>query len=768
MDRSLRIHRLVCRGLEELNPKIWEVWGTARNASAIDVRFVFPDALGDTFGPQKTVTVVPHGSDERWGIVCEPGELLWGARFYAIEHPRLPSLRGWMRAQPDHLVAIEATTPSAAMKPYADAPDPAPDLVARATFGDKDIVTGYEFEAGVLLVHGIGVHPQGDTLIRFSEPIVEFLQQWLRGAADVAASGYTTEGAERWRDRVFETTLRHQQNLFDLTDEIERFVKRAGAPKDGSEALALKAGFLVGDACAIDTILRPLASEPQISGTSLLRLSTAAADGALAQTHLLLSEAWWTNEVASPTPAQLRDWIFAALPQVVSTYCATASYAMDRAVAQAPKPTPLRWRAAQLLDALTAYLLRAPLALLFCAAVQLLLIVLGALALVPLPWVRKLMRPLIGILMGTTGQSYAVVTSEMRRSAIVYKVSKQLDWLCQRCERVIILAHSQGVEISRMVIGNATRSEVQRLIAFGSGVKMLGVLTSEQPSRRHARCAAVVLALLVAALAALWAGLPVSRWLPTAYAGLVLLGSMFIDPPFYLATFRRSVPMTGYYASRDPVPCGPVSQNAALLASINFEEIEVHNRASVILDHTSYLENVEEFVAPVALAVAAAAGMGWNELVEGDRQRLDEARARRRMLVSRKQWIGRWSLLALVVALAATLVVHAPSSAAVMAIVQSAWKGPSGEWSTALQHLPSVLFDALPLVAVAGAFAMERLLLHARFTASARALVRRRVDAGPVPPRLVRAVAYAGLVVMVGWWAVAVDLAGAVRVFFAS
>ena len=125
------------------------------------------------------------------------------------------------------------------------------------------------------------------------------------------------------------------------------------------------------------------------------------------------------------------------------------------------------------------------------------------------------------------------------------KVGRQLDWLCRRCEIVIVLAHSQGAEVSRHVIAARTRGELKRFISFGSGVKMLGVLTSDEPSRRHVVCAVCALVILpLFALGTAASGTPTWHGLLGIYSARVLVGMAFLDPPVYNPTFRASVPMT--------------------------------------------------------------------------------------------------------------------------------------------------------------------------------------------------------------------------------
>jgi hypothetical protein len=80
-------------------------------------------------------------------------------------------------------------------------------------------------EIGVLLVNGIGEQQRGDTLLRFGEPIVEWIGRWL----DRIGMAWTLADAdnipEAYRDyRVGETQIRHSNILPDAAD-VPRHVR---------------------------------------------------------------------------------------------------------------------------------------------------------------------------------------------------------------------------------------------------------------------------------------------------------------------------------------------------------------------------------------------------------------------------------------------------------------------------------------------------------------------------------------------------------------
>lgn len=81
-----------------------------------------------------------------------------------------------------------------------------------------------------------------------------------------------------------------------------------------------------------------------------------------------------------------------------------------------------------------------------------------------------------------------------------------------------------------------------------------------------------------------------------------------------------------FYSSADPVPNGPLFDEVpeSLMRSSM-----VHNQGSLLTDHTTYWNNYDGFVGPVACALADIDGMHLDELKESDRQRLEVAEHRR-------------------------------------------------------------------------------------------------------------------------------------------
>jgi hypothetical protein len=266
-----------------------------------------------------------------------------------------------------------------------------------------------------------------------------------------------------------------------------------------------------------------------------------------------------------------------------------------------------------------------PLLVAWASLAQVGLLALLLLSLVPVDAIRGRIRGAVDLLLGTIGQSYALKTSSVRRNAIVRAVIRDLEFVAGKCQRVAVVSHSQGAEVARLVFQNRRWPMVRRWVTFGAGIVPLAALEGDredEPQRRRVAallllCSAVVAAVGGLAIAELLFGATLP-WLSTAagwsrshgiWIGIVpgvALAFMLSAPPWRSDVSRL---MLGrwhdYYASHDPVPGGPIQDDATLA-----KESRIFNTRFALRDHTTYFENTEEFVAPVALDLFELAGLG--------------------------------------------------------------------------------------------------------------------------------------------------------------
>jgi hypothetical protein len=123
-------------------------------------------------------------------------------------------------------------------------------------------------DVGVLLVHGIGDHQEGQTLTAFGEPLVDWLREWLRG--------------------------------------------RAGAQAGGAEVTGAHAGGAVEVAAAR---LRGEAGSP--ARARVWVSAHGPGPGAVAREEWLFCEAWWGDSVQPPSAVRLLPWLFTRGPLLI-------------------------------------------------------------------------------------------------------------------------------------------------------------------------------------------------------------------------------------------------------------------------------------------------------------------------------------------------------------------------------------------------------------------------------------------------------------------
>lgn len=239
------------------------------------------------------------------------------------------------------------------------------------------------------------------------------------------------------------------------------------------------------------------------------------------------------------------------------------------------------------------------------------------LAIVPVDRLRKTLLKLQWLLAGVVGDSYVFLQDAVQRRAIIDRVRRDVEWLSQRCRKVVVVAHSQGAAVADQAVNNVReyRPEALRaLITLGAGVQTLERL------RRLRDVPQVIGAgwLALGSAALLWTGLVLAGLMMPAWFGAagVILGALGllvaaklgwdVHPGWFGSRSAASIwPWHDFYASRDPVPMGPLTDPRN--PGLHYRPHEVVNRESFLHDHTSYWRNPEQVVGPLVSAIAAAA-----------------------------------------------------------------------------------------------------------------------------------------------------------------
>jgi hypothetical protein len=593
--------------------------------------------------------------DPPFGLADAPGRGYRLARFEFSDHPLARDR--WNRALQGQdqasAPALDVTCWRTRPGPVADSkgvlhdgfvPSSGPEHEA-VSFGD--VVTQPLFELGVLFVHGIGSQGERETLVHWSEPIVNFWRSRafaISKAAGTEIAGSLRIGIGQW---VESHALRNRTPISGISETVGNFAREN---QDSSDLAVTpprtrpedKEPTLCCMTAKPEQTLFP-DRNPGAPSATLLRLSTLDSNASLRESHVLFAESAWAKEAFPPTPDELYAWLTRSIPIAVWARVQRLATTRRLEIAQFDVLAKTRFekfrvavsRVLLLLQQLvlpTAYVILA-------LSSQVAIALVGLIGLLPIPWLGRGIRWVVSALMGTLGQSYALQTSPIRRSAIVSSVALDIDWLSDRCQHIVILSHSQGAEISRLASLEARRDKMLRWYTAGSGIAPLNMLSPKSLDTRasHAviRVSEVLLAtaLALVVLVALdsipgvdWgirgflAGLVRGvrpEYVATAYAALSMVLILLCDPgPAVSPSLRLSLMKmwTDIYASEDPVPGGSLQdrwrKDIVAQKITGLKQWRIFNARFTLSDHTAYFSNIEQFIAPIALDLLRHAGMG--------------------------------------------------------------------------------------------------------------------------------------------------------------
>jgi hypothetical protein len=523
---------------------------------------------------------------------------------------------------------------------------------------------------GILFVHGIGQQGRGQTLVEFGEPLHRWIDDWLRGAStawirnglDAATwESWVSEHQARWDQLPPEKGMRCRQIARDV-GERAAVAAVEGAPF-GRVEKRVGARSIAGRAALLDARVSADADPGPRNAT--LQLSVLEANGGLRTATWLLAESFWARSFAAPSYGTLARWGFAYLPAILACHFGSR---MRRAWTKqrTGRFRRLRQRASFLFRVVMFMV-----GLLGGLGIMALLVLLSPLAMLPFKPVQGVLKALQRVLAATLGDSYVLCASPMQAAAIVGQVRRDLEWLGERCRAVVLVGHSQGAAVAFEAIRRGAPRSLRRFLSFGSGLRKLQELRQTMdgvPTYRRAGLLALAgMAMVAVALGHLiGAGVPGLAWLtwppagpwvvPALTAGLAALGVGI--GASWSAFDLRDVRLWGesftpgqlvwedYYAHGDPVPNGPLfdddEDQERLEETARFvRSSEVHNRASMLSDHTSYWANREQFVSRVANAADMLTDFALHRLLPKDGELLAVARKRRHWRVGMLR-LGRW------------------------------------------------------------------------------------------------------------------------------
>jgi len=460
---------------------------------------------------------------------------------------------------------------------------------------------------GILLVHGIGSQHRADTLVHCTTALHSWIRDWL------------------WNGHLQAVTV----------DLVDASIAEAGPDQPAQARIVFRQesdrkqiSWLIAESCWFETYRRPRFYEFLGWALWVLPISVLV--------HFVPSYLRFARAIDALSSAErgvLRAQHFSDIKR------ALGSVAADKVAQELAKRRHLIKQS----DLLSYYskatgqaigiLMKLTLATIVALVVQLMLTFVAFLAIVPgftrhfAGWVQRKVS-------ASLGDSFLFVSSPITGAAVTTRVNKDLEWLMARCERVIVLAHSQGAAVSYKVIrrqfqcGRAPQ-KLHALVTYGSGLrKLFDLEVNVAPAIGYwmrPAIRSIALTVCMSTLIALFLSDIVPWWI--ALTG-VLAGIWLQRRSWPQKLFRNPqvlpVRWHDFYSSHDPVPNGAIDvwndDTPASGFDVEFysRQCEVVNWRSVLVDHTGYWSSPDDFVARLADILAKATDMPIHSTLDED------------------------------------------------------------------------------------------------------------------------------------------------------
>jgi hypothetical protein len=314
------------------------------------------------------------------------------------------------------------------------------------------------------------------------------------------------------------------------------------------------------------------------------------------------------------------------------------------------------------------YLLPMAVAAMASVLLSLALLALAVAEKLPIPRIDQAVRWVAVKVSSVLGDSYMLAHCPVQFAAMRAQVAHDLQWMQDRCEKVVVVAHSQGAAIAHQVLKDDRHGpgKVRAFVTIGQGISKFHLLwrMDWDPEVRRAAWwsrTLVTTGLVLTGLPALgllarhWssttvitrlAGLPVI--VPVLAAGFVFVGIGVIAAMRAICgdlEQSMALPDAGfwwrdYYASADPVSNGPLLTGERHTPGPQPDIREepgvvpepcnlVYNSASILFDHNRYLRNQDQVLSRVLNDLTAAAyGNSAKIIADGDLIKVGQRRHR--------------------------------------------------------------------------------------------------------------------------------------------
>ena len=197
----------------------------------------------------------------------------------------------------------------------------------------------------------------------------------------------------------------------------------------------------------------------------------------------LLTEAWWAESFPAPTYGELVSWSVRAVPWSLVVGIAHR-YSRSVAVEVGPDGHPRQPSTKRKVWAWLVGAAQLGAALVFSPFLVLILAIMLVLGLLPIAQLRTFILSAQRVLTGAIGDSLAFVESPHRHALIRTRIIESLERLQAKCDRTVVVAHSQGAAVSLDALdliseandSTGTSKLPEGLVTFGSGVHQLASL----------------------------------------------------------------------------------------------------------------------------------------------------------------------------------------------------------------------------------------------------------------------------------------------------
>jgi hypothetical protein len=355
----------------------------------------------------------------------------------------------------------------------------------------------------------------------------------------------------------------------------------------------------------------------------------------------LLAEAWWADAFRPASFGELAAWAIGVGPWLIASQASGLRQRLMRADRDFVRRV-LDW---------TVFVLLMIVAGVIAAVITPFALALLLLSLIPIPFISTFAERIARNLAGSFGDLLVFVRSPVRFAAMAERVRDDIEWLDAQCDRIMLVAHSQGSAVAWHAIRRSAqreegrRPQIAMFLTFGQALRKLKSL-----HRLHTRvgggrqfafaalAAASTLFLLIAAVQGvavigtyIGAGADPGRWWAQSAASVVTVGASVAAVAVIQVILSRfaeandgkaqdlilgdldevlgALPRFRWvdlWASADPAPNGPLFTRDAPGVS----SFRIRNLASTALDHSVYWRNVTEFVSAVAFAASSLTPVG--------------------------------------------------------------------------------------------------------------------------------------------------------------